>query len=283
MKNPINLSKDRIFATTRILALVVIPFLILAVIILYFFPDQSGQRFAWPIKPPINAMLLASAYAGGIYFFGSVLVTRQWHTVKAGFLPVSAFAGLLGITTILHWDKFTHGSIAFIAWAVLYFTTPFLVLGVWLHNRAQDPGQPAAGDALIPGAWRVFFGLQALLTLPFSLLIFIAPSVLIPLWPWTLTPLTARVLGAMFILPGVLGLEFVIDPRWTFARRLLEAQFISLVMFVIAIVRSQADIDPTNPVYLGFLALIGVIILAVILLYVRMGSSGGRKEAASGG
>lgn len=283
MKNPINLSKDRIYTTTRILALVVIPFLILAVIILFFFPDQSGQRFAWPIKPPINAMLLAAAYAGGIYFFGSVLVSRQWHTVKAGFLPVCAFAGLLGITTILHWDKFTHDSIAFIAWAVLYFTTPFLVLGAWLHNRVQDPGQSAASDALLPVAWRGFFGLQALLTLPFSLLIFIAPSLLIPLWPWTLTPLTARVLGAMFVLPGILGLEFALDPRWTSTQRLLEAQFISLVMFVIAIVRSQPDIDSTNPIYLGFLVLIGVIILAVILLYVRMGSSGGRKKAASGG
>jgi hypothetical protein len=282
MKNPINLSKDQIFTTTRILALVVIPFLILAVIILYFFPDQSGQRFAWPIKPPINAMLLAAAYAGGIYFFSRVLVSRQWHTVKAGFLPVSAFAALLGITTILHWDKFTHGSIAFLAWAVLYFTTPFLVLGAWLHNRSQDPGRSAADEALIPVAWRIFFGLQALLTLPFSLLIFIAPSVVIPLWPWTLTALTARVLGAMFILPGILGLEFVLDPRWTSVQRLLEAQFISLVMFVIAIMRNQPDIDRTNPFYLVFLGLVLVIILAAILLYLRMGLSGQRKKAASG-
>jgi len=273
MKKPIDLSKNHIYMTTRILSIFVVPFLILAVIILYFFPDQSGQRFAWPIKPPINAMLLGAAYAGGIYFFSRVIVARRWHTVKAGFLPVTAFAGLLGIATILHWDKFTHGSIAFIAWAGLYFTTPFLALGAWLHNRAQDPSQFEDDETLIPVPWRVFFGLLGAATLPFGLLLFIAPGLVIPFWPWTLTPLTARVLGSMFALPGVLGLEIMLDARWTFARILLEAQSISLGMFVIAILRNQVDISIQNPLYLAFMALILATLVAIILLFVRMRSS----------
>lgn len=273
MEKTVNHSKDYVYTVTRILSIIVVPFLILAVIILYFFPDQSGQRFAWPIKPPINAMLLGAAYAGGIYFFGRVIVARRWHTVKAGFLPVTAFAGLLGITTILHWDKFTHGSIAFIAWAGLYFTTPFLVLAAWLHNRAEDPGRLADDDTLIPVPWRVFFGLLGIATLPFGLLLFIAPDLIIPFWPWTLTALTARVLGAMFALPGVLGLEIMLDPRWTFARILLEAQFISLGMFVIAILRNQVDINTQNPLYPAFMAMILAIIVAITLLFVHMRSS----------
>ena len=282
MDKTVQHANDQIYPSTRVLAIIVAPFLVAAVLILYFFPDQSGQRFAWPVKPPINAMLLASAYAGGIYFFSSVVFARRWHTVKAGFLPVTTFAGLLGIATILHWDKFTHGSIAFILWAGLYFSTPFLVLGAWLHNRAQDPGRSASGDALIPFAGRVFFGVLGLVTLPFALLLFIAPSVVIPLWPWTLTPLTARVLAAMFSLPGVLGLEIVLDPRWTYARRLLEAQFISLVLFVIAILRDQAHIDTTNALYPVFLVMILAILLVLIWMFVSMGWRGRRKKASSG-
>jgi hypothetical protein len=38
--------QDRIFPITRILAAIVVPFLALAVLILYFFPDQTAQRFA---------------------------------------------------------------------------------------------------------------------------------------------------------------------------------------------------------------------------------------------
>lgn len=282
MNDSIQHTNDQIYPSTRILAIVVVPFLVAAVLILYFFPDQSGQRFAWPIKPPINAMLLAAAYAGGIYFFSSVVIARRWHTVSAGFLPVTVFAGLLGVATILHWDKFTHGSIAFILWAGLYFSTPFLVLGAWLHNRGRDPGRSATGDTLIPFAGRAFFGLLGLVTLPFVLLVFIAPSVVIPLWPWTLTPLTARVLAAMFALPGVLGLEFVLDPRWTYARRLLEAQFISLVLFVIAILRDQAHIDTTNALYPTFMAMILAILLVLIWMFVHMGWRGRRKKASSG-
>ena len=202
-----------------------------------------------------------------------VIVARRWHTIKAGFLPVTAFAGLLGIATILHWDKFTHGSIAFIAWASLYFTTPFLVLAAWLHNRAQDPGRLADDATLIPVPWRVFFGLLGIATLPFGLLLFITPGLVIPFWPWTMTALTARVLGAMFALPGVLGLEIMLDPRWTFARILLEAQFISLGMFVIAILRNKVDINIQNPLYTAFMAMILAILVAIILLFVRMRSS----------
>ncbi len=132
--------QDRVYPATRILAALVIPFLAIAVLVLYFFPDQSGERFAWPVSPPINAMLMASAYAGGIYFFGSVVAAKKWHTIKAGFIPVTVFASLLGIATLLHWEKFTPGHIAFILWAVLYFSTPFLVLAAWLFNRREDPG-----------------------------------------------------------------------------------------------------------------------------------------------
>lgn len=274
--------EDRIYTTTRILAIVVVPFLVVAVLILYFFPDQSGRLFAWPIKPPINAMLLAAAYAGGIYFFSCVVVARRWHTVKAGFLPVTTFAGLLGIATILHWDKFTHGSIAFFFWAGLYFSTPFLVIGAWLYNRSQDPGRSREGEVLIPAAWRIFFGLLALATLPVGLMLFISPGVLIPLWPWTMTPLTTRVLAAMFMLPAVLSLEIALDPRWSYARRLLEAQFISLVLFVIAILRDQADIDHTSLIYQAFLGLILVSISALFVLFLRMRARGQRQRVAPG-
>ena len=111
------------------------------------------------------------------------------------------------------------------------------------------------------------------------LLIFIAPGLFVPLWPWTLTALTGRVLGAMFALPGVLSLEILLDPRWSFARRLLEAQFVSLVMFIIAILRSQADIDAANPFYPAFLALILVTFAALVVLFARMQFRGNRKPA----
>lgn len=124
------LPDDRILPATRLVAWLVIPFLFVAFVILYLLPGETGRLFAWKIQPPMTAMMLGAAYAGGIYYFTRVLMARQWHRVRVGLVPVTAFASLLGIATLLHWDKFTHDHISFFAWAGLYFTTPTIVAAV---------------------------------------------------------------------------------------------------------------------------------------------------------
>ena len=42
----ISTQDDRILLQTRLVLIVVVPFLLLAFLILYFFPDLSGERFA---------------------------------------------------------------------------------------------------------------------------------------------------------------------------------------------------------------------------------------------
>ena len=61
---------------------------------------------------------------------------------------MTAFASLLGVATILHWDVFAHDHLAFWLWAGLYFVAPFLVLGAWLANR-RYAAPAAAGDVLL--------------------------------------------------------------------------------------------------------------------------------------
>jgi hypothetical protein len=126
---------DRVLAYTRALSAVIIPFLVGAWVILYLFPNDTQRLFAWTIRPTMTPMVLASAYLGGAYFFVRVLRARHWHAVKTGFLAVTLFATLLGVATILHWDKFNHRHVTFWIWVVLYFTAPFLVFGGWLANR----------------------------------------------------------------------------------------------------------------------------------------------------
>jgi hypothetical protein len=122
---------DAVLPVTRWLAIFIIPFLVVAATLLYTWPGNTDKTFAWTIKPSMTPMMLASAYMGGIYFFVQVVRARKWHTIKVGFLPVIAFASLLGVATVLHWDRFNHSHISFFAWAGLYFTTPFLV---WLFG-----------------------------------------------------------------------------------------------------------------------------------------------------
>src|ERR1700726_2009997 len=153
---------DRILPETRWVSAIIVPFLVAAFAILYLFPDHTQALFAWGIQPRMSAMMLGAAYIGGAYFFVRAAAAARWHWVKVGFLPVTTFAAFMGIATLLHWNSFNHSHISFFAWAILYFTTPFLVLGAWLRNRHTDPGMPDANDLIVPRSVRLVIGIIGL-------------------------------------------------------------------------------------------------------------------------
>lgn len=261
---------DRVLPETRWLAVFIIPFLVAAFVILYFWPNNTDTLFAWTIKPTMTPMMLAAAYLGGIYFFARAALAKQWHLVKLGFLPVITFASLLGIATILHWDRFNHSHISFFTWVALYFTTPFLVFAVWWRNRVTDNGSAEANEMSISRAVRVFIGGIGAITLAVSLLLFLQPELMIRVWPWMLTPLTARVLGAMFALPGIVGLGIAREQRWSAARIILEAQAFSIVMILIAAARAWSNFEQSNPITWFFVGGLGFLLVAIATLYVSM-------------
>jgi hypothetical protein len=261
---------DRIYRFTRLLSIVIIPFLIAAWFVLYLLPDHSGELFAWPVKPPLTAMMLGAAYLGGVYFFARVALARQWHTIKVGFLPVTLFATLLGIATFLHWDRFTHEHISFFTWTVLYFTTPFLVFGTWLFNRRTDPRLLDSSDVALPNWVRGLLGVAGAITLTISLLLFLQPQLMIGVWPWTLTPLTARVMGALFALPGLVGLGIATDRRWSAARIILQAQAFSIALILIATASAWNDLNPAGISTWLFVGGLSALLIGIIVLYVLM-------------
>src|SRR5262245_31968727 len=114
---------DRIYPTTRALAAFIVPFLLLGVYALYLRTDQTRRLWAWEIRSPMSALILASAYASGAYFFARATFAGRWHHIGRGLPAVAAFATLMGIFTVLHWPLFIHGNVAFRLWAALYFTT----------------------------------------------------------------------------------------------------------------------------------------------------------------
>jgi hypothetical protein len=203
---------DRLLPLTRGVSLAIIPFLVVAFVVLYPFPNDTGRLFAWPVKPTIMPMILASVYLGGAYFFcprgnGPAMAHRQGRL-----RPGRDLCHLMGVATIAHWDTFSHSHVAFWLWAGLYFTTPFLIFWVWWVSRRHDVPAVTA-DMLLPlGASRVIAVLGALSVLT-ALFLFVFPGHTVAIWPWALTPLTARVLGAISAL-GIAGLGVLADRRW---------------------------------------------------------------------
>jgi hypothetical protein len=247
---------------------VIVPFLVLAFAVLYPDPVDTGHLFAWHIQPDLTGMVLASAYLGGAYFFARAAAARAWHTIKAGFVSICLFATLMGVSTVLHWDKFTHGSAAFVLWALLYFTTPFLVLATWLSNRNHDRS-PAVDDLRLHPVTTWIIATVGVLAVATGVFLYAAPATAISIWPWALTPLTARVLGAVFCL-GLAGAAAPLDRRWSTARLPLQVAGIMVVLMLVAGIREHASFDSTNPLTWLMAAGFVAVLVAGTALYYRM-------------
>ena len=261
---------DRVLLATRWLSAIIIPFLLAAFGVLYLLPDHTGELFAWNIQPRMTAMMLGEAYLAGAYFFARAVFSPRWHWVAVGFLPVTTFATLMGISTILHWDRFNHGSVAFWTWVVLYFTTPFLVPAVWWLNRKTDPGTPETRDLLVPASVRWVFGTLGVGTVLIGLLFFLQPDLMISAWPWKLTPLTAAVMGTMFALAGAGAICIALDARWSAVRIAFQSQIIALALVVLAIVFSWGNFNQANPLTWVFVAVMLFLLVASPLFYLWM-------------
>jgi hypothetical protein len=241
------MNHDRVFLFTRAVAVLVLPFLAAASILLYLFPTRTEELFAWTINPPLTAMFLASAYIGGIWFFVGVLLASRWHRVAAGFPAVVVFSILLAVATLMHWDRFHHGHISFITWAILYLTTPFLVLIALVANSRVYTGRLERQDYEIPLLGRLLPILIGLCALATGVLLYASPESLISVWPWELTPLTSRVVAAVLTLPGMVNLWLIIESRWSSFRLLFQAQWISLAFICLALILARGDLNWSRP------------------------------------
>lgn len=272
---------DRIYRETRWLAAFIIPWLVVAFLILFLFPNNTEQLFAWTIRPTMTPMLMGSGYLAGAYFFHCVLRAKKWHQVALGFPPVATFASFMTVATVLHLDKFNFGHVSFWAWALLYATTPFLVVATWLRNRRTDPGTPEPGEKLVPLPVRLIVGVAGAINLITAILLLLFPNFMIDIWPWQLTPLTARVIGGWFALPGVVGLMVASDPRWSSARAILQSQIFGIVLILASVVRAWSEFNPANPLTWGFVGGITALLLLVLSLYIGMELRGRSTERAA--
>jgi len=86
---------------------------------------------------------------------------------------------------------------------------------------------------------------------------FLSPRTAIDLWPWKLTPLTARVLASFTFQVGVGATLLSLSSRWSSWRLLIQTFFVATTLLLVGAVRAFDDFDTGNVmtyVYLGGLA-----------------------------
>ena len=271
---------DHVYRSTRWLGAVIVPFLVLAFALLYWFPDDTRHWFAWDVQPTITPLVMGAGYIAGAYFFVRVALETHWHRIQVGFLPVTAFTLFMAIGTFNHIDRFATGHVAFWIWTVLYVTTPVLVPLAWWRNRRTDPGTPEPGEPPLPRFARPgLFAVGAVQTI-IALVLLLSPATMIEHWPWTLTPLTAQTLGGWFALPGVTALMMALDGRRSAIRITLESQLIGLALILFGVARAWDDIDTSNPLAYALVAGLSGLFLALLSLEIELRRTGSAHRHA---
>jgi hypothetical protein len=222
----------------------------------FILSTETERLFAWTINPPLTAAFLGANYFAAFFLALFAARERIWAYAAISYVVSVVFTSGTLFATLLHLDKFNFDNVNGWLWTIVYLTVPpYLVLvGIGqLRVRGEDPPRSAP----IPG-WLVWLvAAQAAIALVVGVLLFAAPSTADELWPWTLTPLTARTVAA-WSLALAAGLAFTAWQRdWTRVRIATPTYVAIPVLQFVAVARFSDTVDWSDVklwAYLVFLA-----------------------------
>ena len=192
-------------AGTRVLLAVFAPLALLEANQLYVLSTTTDRGFAWTVQPALTAAFLGAGYGAGVVL--TVLSRRagRWAEARIGYHTVLLFTLLTLAATLLHLDRFhlaaddTAPRTAAWAWVIVYVLVPPAMAAALRWQGRADPspaGRPLGG------------GLTIALAVQGTALVGVGTALwtshrLRSLWPWDLTPLTARAVGSWLVALGL--------------------------------------------------------------------------------
>jgi hypothetical protein len=205
----------------RRLLLIASILVLLVGISLLFLPRRTDIYFAWTVNPPITAAFLGSAYWSS--FLLEILGSRRklWARARIAVPAVLLFTALTLVATLIHLDKFHFGAqFEFITqtgtwvWLFIYASVP-IAMTILLIRQQRVPGGDPPRRLSISRGMRMILFLQALLLLGLGIALFIAPVQTGELiWPWKLSALTGRAIGAWLIGIGTAAAHMTYENDW---------------------------------------------------------------------
>lgn len=195
-------------------------FLVLSVgLSLYLLSQKTDTYFSWTINPPLTAAFLGAGYLAS--FLTELLAAREsiWARARIAVPGVLVFTILTSIVTFIHLDKFHLDSPIFITlagtwvWLLIYITVPIALAILWaiqIRQLGTDPSRAAT----LPAWMLIILIVQGVIMLLFGIAMLLIPETTIPLWPWKLSTLTSRAIGAWGVGIGVIVLHASWENDW---------------------------------------------------------------------
>lgn len=234
----------------------------LAGIQLFVFSERTDEYFAWTIDPPLTAAFLGASYWSSALFEFAAARQRLWADARISVPTVFVFTLATLIVTLVHLDRFHLGP-EFAAptravtwlWLAIYAVVPMAMAVLW-WNQSRSGGTDPARRNPLPAWLRAVVAVQALVLLATGTALLAVPATVAEIWPWTITPLTGRAIGAWLLSLGVAAAHALVEGD---LRRLVPAAWAYLGFAVFqawALARYSDDMawgEPLAYAYLAFL------------------------------
>jgi hypothetical protein len=194
--------------SVRVLLQVAAALVFLAGVQLFLFPRRTEEYFAWTVASPMTAVFLGASYWSAVGLELVAARAARWAGARIALPAVFAFTTLTLIVTLVHLELFHLDDDLALrtravtwAWIAVYVAVPLLM--VVAHRDQRRAGLAVPPPSGLPTAVRVVLVALAALLLGLGTALLVAPTWADGAWPWTLTPLTARAVGAWLVGLGV--------------------------------------------------------------------------------
>jgi hypothetical protein len=174
-------------------------------------------------------------------------------------LPTALFSTVQLAATFFHWDKFSVGTVPFYVWFASYILPPPIFIAAYLWHQRQASSLTASSNDPIPSWLHPLLVICGSILTLIAVLTFIFPNWLIPIFPWQLTPLTARSLSGWLIAVGTIMLSMSRENSRTRARLATPMFILILPALLMQMSRFADQVNWRSPVLW-----IGLLLFAIV-------------------
>jgi hypothetical protein len=165
----------RILVPTRVGVWILFVLALANAVYLYFAPSAARTRYAWSIKPPVDAAFIGAGFLAGTLATALVLfAATRWRSFSTLPPALWVLATTLLAATLIHNDRFKWSFAPTWVWLVVYAGVPFVVPVLVLLQRRVAEREPRAAPQL--RAVRALSAVCGVLLLAGAVALFVAPS-----------------------------------------------------------------------------------------------------------
>jgi hypothetical protein len=233
---------------------------------LYLFSEHTDTSFAWTIHPPLTAAVLGAGYWASFALELLSARERLWAKTRVAVPAVLLFSTLTLVITLVHADRFHFHSPQLVTragtwgWLIVYVSVPVAMSWLLVAQLRHARPDPARVAPLAPWV-RTALALQAAVMLLVGLPMLLAPQATLRDWPWALTPLTSRAIGAWAVGIGTIAAHAAWENDWCRLRPMMGSYALLGLLQIAGVLRYPSDLDRSHVA-----AVVYVLFLVTILL-----------------